>query len=140
MIRLLDIHLAARVHIMHDTAGVRRFIDLITTCIDHPAAANQTFLVSDGEDLSTAASVTHSANPPACSPSRKLGSEPPSPYSANAPSPNASAVPCKSTSATPATPSAGHPPSASTQPYAKPPQPTCKPSVNLLYSHDSIRQ
>ena len=29
-------------------------IDLIVTCIDHPAAANQTFLVSDGEDLSTA--------------------------------------------------------------------------------------
>ena len=28
-------------------------IDLITTCIDHSAAANQTFLVSDGEDLST---------------------------------------------------------------------------------------
>lgn len=28
--------------------------DLIVTCIDHPAAANQTFLVSDGEDLSTA--------------------------------------------------------------------------------------
>lgn len=28
-------------------------IDLIITCIDHPAAANQTFLVSDGEDLST---------------------------------------------------------------------------------------
>lgn len=30
-------------------------IDLIMTCIDHPSAANQTFLVSDGEDLSTAA-------------------------------------------------------------------------------------
>ncbi len=29
-------------------------VDLIVTCIDHPAAANQTFLVSDGEDLSTA--------------------------------------------------------------------------------------
>jgi len=29
-------------------------VDLILTCIDHPAAANQTFLVSDGEDLSTA--------------------------------------------------------------------------------------
>ncbi len=28
-------------------------IDLIVTCVDHPAAANQTFLVSDGEDLST---------------------------------------------------------------------------------------
>lgn len=28
-------------------------VDLIVTCIDHPAAANQTFLVSDDEDLST---------------------------------------------------------------------------------------
>jgi nucleoside-diphosphate-sugar epimerase len=28
-------------------------IDLILTCLNHPAAANQTFLVSDGEDLST---------------------------------------------------------------------------------------
>jgi nucleoside-diphosphate-sugar epimerase len=30
-------------------------VDLIATCIDHPAAAGRTFLVSDGEDLSTAA-------------------------------------------------------------------------------------
>ena len=30
-------------------------VDLVVTCIDHPAAANQTFLVSDGEDLSTTA-------------------------------------------------------------------------------------
>lgn len=29
-------------------------VDLLVTCIDHPAAANETFLVSDGEDLSTA--------------------------------------------------------------------------------------
>ncbi|GFM79833.1 UDP-glucose 4-epimerase [Pseudomonas cichorii] len=28
-------------------------VDLIVTCMTHPAAANQTFLVSDGEDLST---------------------------------------------------------------------------------------
>ena len=28
-------------------------VDLIVTCIDHPSAANQTFLVSDDEDLST---------------------------------------------------------------------------------------
>ncbi|MBX8514364.1 SDR family oxidoreductase [Pseudomonas cichorii] len=28
-------------------------VDLIVTCTSHPAAANQTFLVSDGEDLST---------------------------------------------------------------------------------------
>ncbi|MFD2641180.1 UDP-glucose 4-epimerase family protein [Pseudomonas japonica] len=27
--------------------------DLVLTCVTHPAAANQTFLVSDGEDLST---------------------------------------------------------------------------------------
>lgn len=42
------------------TANRRSFValdnlvDLLNTCIDHPAAANQTFLVSDGEDLSTA--------------------------------------------------------------------------------------
>ena len=29
-------------------------MDLIVTCLNHPAAANQTFLVSDGEDLSSA--------------------------------------------------------------------------------------
>ncbi len=28
-------------------------VDLIVICVDHPAAANQTFLASDGEDLST---------------------------------------------------------------------------------------
>ena len=33
--------------------GIDNLIDLIITCIDHPAAANQTFLVSDDEDLST---------------------------------------------------------------------------------------
>lgn len=30
-------------------------VDLIVTCLDHPGASNQTFLVSDGENLSTAA-------------------------------------------------------------------------------------
>lgn len=29
-------------------------VDLLATCIDHPAAVNETFLVSDGVDLSTA--------------------------------------------------------------------------------------
>ena len=28
-------------------------MDFIITCISHPKAANQTFLISDGEDLST---------------------------------------------------------------------------------------
>jgi nucleoside-diphosphate-sugar epimerase len=34
--------------------GLDNLVDLILTCIDHPSAANQTFLVSDNEDLSTA--------------------------------------------------------------------------------------
>jgi len=33
--------------------GIDNLVDLILTCMDHPAAANQTFLVSDDEDLST---------------------------------------------------------------------------------------
>jgi nucleoside-diphosphate-sugar epimerase len=33
---------------------VGNLIDAIATCLSHPAAAGQTFLVSDGEDLSTA--------------------------------------------------------------------------------------
>lgn len=34
--------------------ALENLVDLIVTCLNHPAAANQTFLVSDGEDLSTA--------------------------------------------------------------------------------------
>lgn len=34
--------------------AIDNLVSLIMTCLDHPAAANQTFLVSDGEDLSTA--------------------------------------------------------------------------------------
>lgn len=33
--------------------GLDNLIDLVTTCIRHPDAANQVFLVSDGEDVST---------------------------------------------------------------------------------------
>lgn len=33
--------------------AIDNLVDLIMTCLDNPAAANQTFLVSDGEDLST---------------------------------------------------------------------------------------
>jgi nucleoside-diphosphate-sugar epimerase len=33
--------------------AIGNLVDLAITCISHPAAANQTFLVSDGEDLST---------------------------------------------------------------------------------------
>ncbi|UFS55393.1 NAD-dependent epimerase/dehydratase family protein [Comamonadaceae bacterium M7527] len=34
--------------------AIDNLIDLIVTCLSHPAAENQTFLVSDGEDISTA--------------------------------------------------------------------------------------
>lgn len=33
---------------------LENLVDLIVTCVGHPAAANQTFLVSDNEDMSTA--------------------------------------------------------------------------------------
>lgn len=33
--------------------GIDNLVDLIKTCIDHPKAANQTFLVSDDNDVST---------------------------------------------------------------------------------------
>lgn len=34
--------------------AIDNLVDVLITCIDHPAAANQAFLVSDAEDLSTA--------------------------------------------------------------------------------------
>jgi len=33
--------------------GIGNLVDLITTCVHHPAAANQVFLAGDGEDMST---------------------------------------------------------------------------------------
>jgi nucleoside-diphosphate-sugar epimerase len=33
--------------------GIDNLVDFIITCLEHPAAANETFMVSDGEDLST---------------------------------------------------------------------------------------
>ena len=33
--------------------GVDNLVDFIVTCVVHPAAANETFLIADGEDLST---------------------------------------------------------------------------------------
>jgi len=43
----------ARVDNRRSLVALDNLIDLLTRCIDHPAAARQTFLVSDGEDLST---------------------------------------------------------------------------------------
>lgn len=41
------------IHNKRSLVSLENLVDLIVTCIDHPAAANQIFLVSDGEDLST---------------------------------------------------------------------------------------
>jgi nucleoside-diphosphate-sugar epimerase len=41
------------VHNKRSLVALDNLVDLIVTCIDHPGAANETFLVSDGEDLST---------------------------------------------------------------------------------------
>ncbi len=41
-------------HNRRSLVGLDNLVDLIITCIAHPAAANQIFLASDGHDLSTA--------------------------------------------------------------------------------------
>ena len=41
------------IHNQRSLVALDNLVDLIVTCLTHPAAANQTFLVSDGEDLST---------------------------------------------------------------------------------------
>ena len=41
------------IHNRRSLVALDNVVDLIVTCIKHPAAANETFLVSDGEDLST---------------------------------------------------------------------------------------
>lgn len=41
------------IHNQRSLVFLDNLVSLIITCVDHPAAANQIFLVSDGEDLST---------------------------------------------------------------------------------------
>ena len=41
------------IHNKRSLVALDNLVDLIITCVDHPAAANQTFLAADGEDLST---------------------------------------------------------------------------------------
>jgi len=41
------------VHNKRSLVSLDNLVDLIITCINHPAAANQVFLASDGDDLST---------------------------------------------------------------------------------------
>lgn len=41
------------IHNQRSLVALDNLVDLIVTCLTHPAAANQTLLVSDGEDVST---------------------------------------------------------------------------------------
>ncbi len=41
------------IHNRRSLVALDNLIDLIVTCLDHPSAANQTFLAADGEDLAT---------------------------------------------------------------------------------------
>ena len=41
------------IHNKRSLVALDNLVDLIVTCIDHPAAANQVFLAGDGEELST---------------------------------------------------------------------------------------
>ena len=41
------------VHNQRSLVALDNLVDFIITCINHPQAANQTFLVSDGQDMST---------------------------------------------------------------------------------------
>ena len=52
--RGIPLPLTSVTHNRRSFVALDNLVDLLITCIDHPAAANQTFLVSDGEDLSTA--------------------------------------------------------------------------------------
>ena len=50
------------IHNQRSLVALDNLVDLIITCIDHPAAANQTFLVSDGDDLSTSELLRRTAS------------------------------------------------------------------------------
>jgi len=52
--RGVPLPLAAVTENRRSLVALDNLVDLIVTCLHHPAAANQTFLVSDGEDISTA--------------------------------------------------------------------------------------
>lgn len=64
LLRLVDLQLPlpfGRLENLRSFAAVDNVVDLIVRCIDHSNAANQVFLVSDGEDVSTADFIRRTA-------------------------------------------------------------------------------
>ena len=54
------------IHNQRSLVALDNLVDLIVTCTTHPAAANQTFLVSDGEDVSTSELLRRMGNVMGC--------------------------------------------------------------------------
>ncbi len=54
------------IHNRRSMVALDNLVDLIAICIEHPAAASETFLVSDGEDLSTTELVRRLADAIGC--------------------------------------------------------------------------
>lgn len=54
LVRGIPLPLASVIRNCRSLVALDNLVDLIMVCLKHPAAANQTFLVSDDEDLSTA--------------------------------------------------------------------------------------
>jgi nucleoside-diphosphate-sugar epimerase len=54
------------IHNRRSLVALDNVVDLIVTCLEHPAAANETFLVSDGEDLSTTELIRRLAHAMRC--------------------------------------------------------------------------
>jgi nucleoside-diphosphate-sugar epimerase len=50
----IPLPLGAIDHNLRSFVFVENLVDFIVTCLEHPAAAQETFFVSDGEDMSTA--------------------------------------------------------------------------------------
>ena len=53
LVRGIPLPLSAVTKNRRSLVALDNLVDLIVTCLNHPAAANHTFLASDGEDLST---------------------------------------------------------------------------------------
>jgi nucleoside-diphosphate-sugar epimerase len=51
--RGIPLPLGGATHNRRSLVGLDNLVDLILVCADHPKATNQTFLISDGEDIST---------------------------------------------------------------------------------------
>jgi nucleoside-diphosphate-sugar epimerase len=65
MLKLLDKGVPlpfGAIHNQRSLVALDNLVDLIITCINHPQAANQVFLVSDNEDISTTELLNKAAN------------------------------------------------------------------------------